>query len=385
MGLNDEIFLKNERQVSLYDRAKRICEQVEQHAQTADQQARFLDQTLKILKRYGYLSIVLPEQYGGEDLSLYEWLFMQEKIAEGDGATALSVGWHLGLLMEIKTEGIWSNPVYEAIAEEASNQKLFNRASTERNTGSPTRGGQPETTAVFKDNHYIINGRKTFTTMAEKLDYALVSAYVPDTEEVAWFLVDLLKEGISIDHTWDTLGMRGTGSDDLVLDEVLVSKDRYVEPVSGKKMPKAWLLHIPACYLGIAQAALKEAVSFAQQFQPNSLNHPIAKTHQVRQKLGEMGLLLMRSRHLLYDLAQRFDDDLEKRSLLANELAMVKVSITNDAERVVDLAMRIAGGRGLSKTYNFERYYRDVRAGLHNPPLDDLVYEQLASSALGEK
>ncbi|MDV2583063.1 acyl-CoA dehydrogenase family protein [Alkalibacillus haloalkaliphilus] len=384
MGLNDEVFLKNERQVELYEKAAKISDQVSQYAKVADQEARFLDQTLKVLKRYNYLSIVLPEAYGGEDLSLYEWLLMQVKIAEGDGATALSVGWHLGLLMEIKAEGIWSNSINEFIAKEAAKQKLFNRASTERNTGSPTRGGKPETTAVLGQDVYVLNGRKTFTTMAEKLDYALVSAYMPEEESVSWFLVDMLKEGVSIDRTWDTLGMRGTGSDDLVLDDVLIDSGFHVEHNGNKQsLPKAWLLHIPACYLGIAQAALKDAVTFARSFQPNSLDHPIAKTHQVRQKLGEMNLLLMRSRHLLFDLARRWDEE-EQRERLVNEIAMVKVNVTNDAQRVVDLAMRIAGGRGLSKTFNFERYYRDVRAGLHNPPLDDVVYEQLAALALDE-
>ncbi|GEN46096.1 acyl-CoA dehydrogenase family protein [Alkalibacillus haloalkaliphilus] len=384
MGLNDEVFLKSERQVELYEKAAKISDQVSQYAKVADQEARFLDQTLKVLKRYNYLSIVLPETYGGEDLSLYEWLLMQVKIAEGDGATALSVGWHLGLLMEIKAEGIWSNSINEFIAKEAAKQKLFNRASTERNTGSPTRGGKPETTAVLGQDVYLLNGRKTFTTMAEKLDYALVSAYMPEEESVSWFLVDMLKEGVSIDRTWDTLGMRGTGSDDLVLDDVLIDSEFHVEHNGNKQsLPKAWLLHIPACYLGIAQAALKDAVTFARGFQPNSLDHPIAKTHQVRQKLGEMNLLLMRSRHLLFDLARRWDEE-EQRERLVNEIAMVKVNVTNDAQRVVDLAMRIAGGRGLSKTFNFERYYRDVRAGLHNPPLDDVVYEQLAALALDE-
>ncbi|MDQ0352150.1 alkylation response protein AidB-like acyl-CoA dehydrogenase [Alkalibacillus filiformis] len=383
MGLNDDVFLKNERQVELYKRASKISEQVSENAKVADHEARFLDQTLKVLKRYNYLSIVLPEAYGGEDLNLYEWLLMQEKVAEGDGATALSVGWHLGLLMEIKAEGIWTNAVYEFIATEAAKQKLFNRASTERNTGSPTRGGRPETIAVLEQDQYVINGRKTFTTMAEKLDFALVSAYMPDEEKVSWFLIDMLKEGVSIDRTWDTLGMRGTGSDDLVLKDVSIDLEFHLEQNNKQSLPKAWLLHIPACYLGIAQAAFKEAIVFAKSFQPNSLDHPIAKTHQVRQKLGEMSLLLMRSRHLLFDLARRWDEE-EQRDLLANEIAMVKVNVTNDAQRVVDLAMRIAGGRGLSKFFNFERYYRDVRAGLHNPPLDDVVYEQLAALALDE-
>ncbi len=383
--MNNQIFLGNERVRSLYERATDLSEKIKPYAKQSDREARFLDQTLKTLKSHRYLSIVLPESYGGEDLSLYEWLLMQEKIAEGDGATALSVGWHLGLLMELKQEGLWRDENYEFIAQEASRQKLFNRASTEKNTGSPTRGGMPETTAILDGDEYILTGQKTFTTMAEKLDYALVSATIDGEDQAAWFLVDMLKEGVKVDHTWDTLGMRGTGSDDLILEQVAIDSSCLVDRLGDQKpLPKAWLLHIPACYLGIAQAAFDDAVEFANNFKPNSLNHTISKVSHIRQKIGEMSMLLMRSRHFLYDIARRWDENPDQRPLLASELAVVKVNVTNDAQRVVDLALRIAGGRGLSKSFDFERYYRDIRAGLHNPPMDDQVLDQLAAKALNE-
>lgn len=380
----ENIFLKNKRHINLYEHAIEISNQLKQYTQESDQEARFLPQTVQVLKDHRYLSIVLPQTYGGEDLSLYEWLIMQEKIAEGDAATALSVGWHNGVLMELKEGNLWTEEDFHWIAKKASDQKLFNRAATEENTGSPTRGGRPETVAVRNSNGYVLNGRKTFTTMAEVLDYAIVSAWIEDEEQIGWFMVDMTLDGVSVDKTWDTLGMRGTASDDLVLENVQLKTGDLVERKGKRVTPKGWLLHIPACYLGIANAALREAVQFAKEFQPNSINHPIAKESNVRQKIGEMELILRRARNYLYSIAFNWDEHPEKRDLLAKELATVKVTATNDANKVVDLAMRIAGGRGLSKQYPFERYYRDVRAGLHNPPMDDLVLEQLASSLLDD-
>ncbi|GEL78628.1 acyl-CoA dehydrogenase family protein [Tenuibacillus multivorans] len=382
MTKEQNIFLKNDRHVDLYKKATELSDQLKQYVKESDQEARFLSETVQTLKDHHYLSIILPEEYGGEDLSLYEWLLMQEKIAEGDAPTALSVGWHNGLLMDLKEYDVWSEEDFAWVAKEAGEQKLFNRASTEKNTGSPTRGGRPETVATRSGDGYVLNGRKTFTTMASVLDYAVVSAWVEDEEILGWFVIDMTSEGVSVDPTWDTLGMRGTASDDLVLDQVNVSQDSLVERKSKKSVPKGWLLHIPACYLGIAKAAIDDAVKFAKKFQPNSLEHPIAKVPHIRQKIGEMEMLLMRARHYLFSIAQEWDQFPEKRGELSKDLATVKVTTTNDANKIVDLAMRIAGGRGLSKDYPFERYYRDVRAGLHNPPMDDLVLEQLASSLL---
>ncbi|WP_175615219.1 acyl-CoA dehydrogenase family protein [Piscibacillus halophilus] len=380
----DHIFLKNNRHIDLYQRATKLSNELKNHVKEADEKGRFLNKTVQTLKDHQYLSLVLPASYGGEDLSLYEWLIMQEKIAEGDAATALSVGWHNGILMELKEGKLWTDENFDWVAKKAHKQKLFNRASTEKNTGSPTRGGRPETVAKRTVDGYSLTGRKTFTTMAEVLDYAIVSAWIEDEEQMGWFLIDMKQEGVSVDPTWDTLGMRGTASDDLVLDNVVVSKRHLVERKGKSSGPKGWLLHIPACYLGIAKAALKDAVQFAKEFQPNSLDHPIAKESHVRQKIGEMDLILRRARTYLFHVAEEWDRHPEKRPQLAKELAVVKVTATNDANKVVDLAMRIAGGRGLSKEYPFERYYRDVRAGLHNPPMDDLILEQLASGLLDE-
>ena len=80
---------------------------------------------------------------------------------EGCGATALSIGWHLGIVKELAENRSWNEEMFTWFCEEVRNGALFNRAATEPNTGSHfTRGGKPETLAVKKGEKWIINGRK---------------------------------------------------------------------------------------------------------------------------------------------------------------------------------------------------------------------------------
>lgn len=379
-------FINNERQQQLFDKAQKLSTLVRQRVKETDKNASFSEQNLKNLQEEDYVTLTLPKAYGGKELSLYEFVLLQEKLAEGDGSTALSIGWHLGVVMELSNEQPWAQETFDMLASEiGKHKKIVNRASTEPATGSPTRGGVPETSAVKEKDHYIINGRKTFTTMASVLDYFIVSAYVEARQAVGWFLISKESPGVRVEHTWDTLGMRGTGSDDLILNDVKIPESHLVEMNSGKKpSPKGWLLHIPACYLGIAIAARNDAIEFATTYQPNSLDTTISEVPHIKQKIGEIELELLNARHFMYAVADKWDQYPDQRDNLGPDLAAVKTVATNAANKVVDLAMRIAGGRGLSKSYSFEQYYRDVRAGLHNPPMDDAVIQMLAGNALSK-
>ncbi len=377
-------FLHTKRHEQLYHKAVKLAEKVRNRKKQGDRQASLPAENLDDLKKENYLSLTLPKEYGGENLSLYEFLLVQEILAQGDGATALSIGWHLGVMKELSEEKLWNSEMFEFIAKEVGEkQKLVNRCATEPATGSPTRGGMPETTAAEDDGYLIVNGRKTFTTMALVLDYYVVTAYVKEKNAVGSILIPKDTEGIRIDKTWDTLGMRGTGSDDLILENVRVSKENLVELNDKPKRPgpKGWLLHIPACYLGMAISARNDVIDFAKNFQPNSLNTPISEVEHIRNKVGEIDLKLLQARYFMYSVAEKWDAYPEKRDQLMKELGAVKLVATNSANEIVDLAMRIAGGRGLSKNMPFEQYYRDIRAGLHNPPMDDMVISLLAKNA----
>ncbi|MBN8207737.1 acyl-CoA/acyl-ACP dehydrogenase [Bacillus sp. NTK071] len=382
-----ESFIKSESQQQLFELGSKLSESFALRADKVDREGRFPSENFEQLEQSGYIALTVPEKFGGREINLYEFVMLQEQIATGDAATALSIGWHLGIMLEMRDDQTWSDDVYERLSKLIVNEHaLLNRAASEPATGSPTRGGMPQTKASKKDGQWIINGRKSFTSMAPGLHYALVSARINNTGEKGFFLVDMSLKGVTIEENWDTISMRGTRSDDLVLNDVILPHDALIEgPNSNKsELPKAWLLHIPACYLGVAIAARNEAIAFASEYSPNSLPGPIKDVPEVQRKIGEMELELMRAREMMYSIAYRWVNEPHHRINMGPELAAVKHVATNSAANVVDIAMRIVGARALFKDNPMQRYYRDVRAGLHNPPMDDAVISMLASRALNK-
>jgi len=353
-------------------------------AHQVDIEGSFPYQNIDDLKETGYTTLTVPAIYGGKEISLFELVRLQETIAEGDGATALSIGWHMGIIMNLHEKKVWDESTFKFLCEKVNEGALINSAQTEAKTGSPTRGGRPETNAVKIGKEWMITGRKTFTTMAPVLDYFIVNATLKDTNEMANFLIPRGAKGVNIEETWDSVALRGTGSHDLILEEVIVPAEYLVEiPKFNSRKANGWLLHIPACYLGIAKAAQRYAIQFAREYSPNSINGTIIDLPNVRQKIGEMELKIMQVESFLYTVAKQWDfaEELEREKMLP-VLGAVKLTVTNAAVLIVDLAMRIVGAKSLSLQNPLQRYYRDVRAGLHNPPMDDMTIELLAKESI---
>ncbi|MFJ7727388.1 acyl-CoA dehydrogenase family protein [Neobacillus sp. NPDC097160] len=377
------LFVKTENQKKWLQKLREKEDTFKNKSAEIDELAIFPKENIQDLVRMGYSSITLPAADGGEGLKVYDMVLFQETLASYDGTTALSIGWNLGVIGELFEKRLWNEENLNSFAKEILNGALVNRAVSEAQTGSPTRGGRPGTTAVKKDGGWVLTGRKTFTTMSPVLTYFLTSAWIEEKQKVGFFLLHKDLEGLTIEETWDVIAMRGTGSHDLVLNNVIVEDSKLVElpemPSGGKI--NGWILHIPACYLGIAQAARDYAVHFANHHAPNSLNEPISQLPNVQQLVGEIDLELIRARHLIYSVAEAYDDE-TRRGFLENELGVVKHTVTNSAITIVDKAMRIVGAKSLQRTNPLQRYYRDVRAGLHNPPMDDMTIKKLALSAI---
>ncbi|MGD6818804.1 acyl-CoA dehydrogenase family protein [Metabacillus sp. 84] len=382
-------FIRTESEEELFKKAKHLSETFFVRAEDHDRDASFPFENFKELREEGFLSLTIPETHGGKGISLYTFLLLQEKLAEGDPATALSLGWHLGLFLSLRETGKWKPELFTRVAKEVvEHGKLLNSAASEAKTGSPARGGKPETSAAKDGDKWRISGKKIFASLAPILDYFIITATVEETGDVCEFLVPRNAEGVNIEETWDTMGMRGTRSDDLILENVVLEESALIGSRSkqGKPMAQGWLLHIPACYLGIAIAARNEAVSFARHYHPNSLPHPIMEVPEVRRKVAQMDIKLLAARQLMYAAAEKWDAaNPEKRSELETELAAAKYVATNAAIEVVDLAMRIEGGQSLFRSKPLERFYRDVRAGLHNPPSDDITIKLMADRAFSEQ
>jgi alkylation response protein AidB-like acyl-CoA dehydrogenase len=235
-----------------------------------------------------------------------------------------------------------------------------------------------------------VDGRKTFTTGSAILQFFLVSCGIEDdaspeaeleplTVDRGYFLVPRSTPGLRIYKTWNTMGMRTSASDDLVLENVHLDASAYIGNWESYHQA-AWGLPVCALYLGIGQAARDEAVQFAKRRRPNSLNQSIASIPHIQEKVAKMDLALLQARTVLFDTAAQFSTD--PSSVSAGQLAAAKYLATNHAVEVVELAMRLVGGASLSLNFPLQRHYRDVRAGLQHPPMDDVTLALLAKEAL---
>ncbi|WP_017813618.1 acyl-CoA dehydrogenase family protein [Paenibacillus shenyangensis] len=385
-----DLFIRNEKEAQLAAWADRLAVQFAKRAAKHDEEGSFPFENFQELKDAGYAKLTVAKKYGGEELGLYEWLLVQERIARGDGSTALSAGWHGGMMLHFRESDGWPEPTFSEFCRDVvAHGNMINKFASERGTGSPTRGGRPQTTAVRAEGGWLLSGRKTYSTLSPMLTDFIVSAGIENQPEIGDFLVRS-REGVTIEETWNTMGMRATGSHDVILDQVFVP-DRQVLSIhlpGTSKLERddgdGWLLHIPACYLGIAYAARDFALEFAAHYTPNSLNEPIATLPHIRQWIGQMESELRLARTLMYDVADRWDREPEQRKHMRPDFGVVKYNAVHLANEVVDKAMKIVGGAALSKNLPLERLYRDVRAGLHNPPMEDAVLQTLARTALDE-
>lgn len=376
-------YIRSEEERALARKAEELAALFAGRATRHDQEGSFPFENFADLREAGYLKLTVPQEFGGNGLSLYALVMLQERLAYGDGSTALAVGWHVGQILHLRTTRKWPEAIFADLCRSVvSDGTMINTFASEAASGSPSRGGKPETTAIPDGGGWRITGRKTFSTLSPILDRFVVSAYIPDEDCTDDFLIHRT-ERVNLVETWDTLGMRATGSHDVVLDGVFVAKDMRL---SGKGMDDGggWLLHIPACYMGIALAARDYAFEFARSYRPNHMNEPIAALPSVQHSIGEMEIELRTARSLLYAAADRWDRENEDRPALKPELGLAKYVVTNNAIKIVDLAMRIVGAASLSRNQPLERYYRDVRAGLHNPPMDSTVLHTLAKATLAE-
>ena len=387
MAKRSDHYLRNEAERVRAAKAEELAAVFAQRAADHDRSGTFPFENFADLREAGCLKWTVPAEFGGDGISLYELVALQERIAYGDGSTGLALGWHLGMVLHFRESGRWPEERFAELCRDVvGGGAMINSFASEPASGSPSRGGRPDTRAVRTDGGWLITGRKTYSTLSPILDRFIVTAWIEEEGAVEEFLVFREGGGIRIEETWDTLGMRATGSHDVVLEQVFVP-DRYrLGRSAGRGVDDGggWLLHIPACYIGIARAARDAALRFARGYKPSSVNVPIAELANVQYAIGRMEAELRTARSLLYAVAERWDREPENRGAMRPDLGLAKYVATNSAIRVVDQAMRIVGGASLSRSMPLERYYRDVRAGLHNPPMDDNVLRLLAADALAD-
>lgn len=364
-----------------------------------DREGSFPFENFSELREEGFMGLTVPRAYGGAEAALATFLRVQEELARGDGSTALAYMMHAKLFGQQRHGAAYPEHWFAEFCRGAVEDGwTCNTVATEEGLGSPAGGGLPETVAVEVEGGWQLDGRKTFTTMAPLLHYFIVLARIDGAPgappEIGQFVVYRDDPGARVEETWDSLGMRSTGSHDFVLEGCRIPADRVAThrragaPDARGAAGVTWFaLGIAATTIGVAQAARDYAVSFARARTPNS-QQTIKEYPGVRSRIARVDLLLQRSRAMIADAAAAWErqvagERVEGMSPISR-VAAAKLDTLNNCIEAVDLAMRVVGGVSLQKRRPMERYYRDVRAGLHNPPLEDRGLEMLARAALDE-
>ncbi len=380
---------RTERQAEFMALADKLAVRAAERAAVYDRENTFPFETFRELQQSGYLALTVPQELGGCGANVLEVALAQERLARGDGSVALAATMHLGHVGMLAQTRAWPDALFERLCREIVTEgALINAAASEPDLGSPSRGGLPSTTATRTATGWRLNGRKSWTSLAPALRYFTVMAAVHVEGQQPYranFLVPAGTPGLQIEESWDNLSMRATASHDLILADVELPDDALL-PEAGARIPsdpRGWGLVTGAVYTGIAFAARDFAVHYARERRPNGLPGPIAELQTVQHRVAEIELLLLQSRSVLYSTAEAWLAHPDQQDKLAWQLAAAKYLATNNAIKVTDLALRVVGSAGLARSLPLERYFRDVRAGLGNPPMDDVALTTIGRAALG--
>lgn len=366
------------------------------YAQQHDRDASFPHANFDAIRAAKLHLLTVPQAYGGWGASLPEAVVVLERLAHGDGATALVFAMHVQVLGSAGESRAWPEDRFAAVCREvAAEGALINSAASEPELGSPSRGGLPATRARWVGDSWLLDGHKTFASGAPELTYFLIPAVLdaadmpPDT--VGVFMVRRTLPGVTVEETWDVMGMRTTGSHDLLFrsarlgPETLIQRRDRRAPDPGRVNGGAWFdLCIAGVYLGIAEAARDAAIDFAHQRKPTALaSKSIATLEVIQQRLGALEAELLPARALLYSIADAWQREPDARAGLMPYVGQVKVVATTHAVTAADIALRVVGGQSMSRSLPLERLFRDVRAGLFHPPTEEASNTMIGKTLLG--
>lgn len=369
-----------------------------ERAADLDRSGEFFFENFEALREVGYMAAPLPAEIGGGGHGLTDIVHAQRAIARADGSTAYGVGMHLMTVGQEVARATWPGDlrarVFEAVVRDGA---TINSVVTEPELGSFQGGGLP--TSAFRpdgEGRWLLTGRKTFSTLAPVLTYFLTAASFDDgSGELGRAIIPRDRGGIRIDETWDALGMRATGSHDVYFSDTPVHADDFLlrhAPGRGGQAEHdfAWFaLLVSAASLGVAEAARDYAVEFARTRRPTGLGAPIATVPYVRHEVGRIDADIFTAQALLFATAEAWDaaagpDAPARRTRLAPRVATAKLRVTDLAVAIVDRCMRVVGGVSLQRSEPLERYYRDVRGPLANPPITPRGLEMIARAALDD-
>lgn len=368
--------------------AQTLATDIATRATAADREGRLPAADVALLRESGYLAATVPGEFGGRGASLLTCAAAQLELAKGSASTALVAAMQHQVVGHQRETRSWRADARERIMSEAAAGGLLNHLGSEPRLGSPSRGGLPDTTAVptTGGDQLLINGRKTWATGGRHLTHLLVRVATDGQGGVV-----LVRQGVEATpgvewiETWrDALSLRATDSHDIVFRDVVVPRENLIETGDARTVPNVWFpMMLSAVYLGTALAARDALVAYALERVPTALGKPIATLPKIQRQVGEIDVLLMAARALLFEVAGSWSERDEDRPAIMGRIAAAKMAVSAAANEATEKALQAAGGAGLTGTLPLERCFRDVRAAGMQPPSGDTAYEMVGKAALG--
>ncbi|MGW6399677.1 acyl-CoA dehydrogenase family protein [Streptomyces sp. NPDC055134] len=372
------------------DRLPGLTRQLAARAAEHDRDATFPTEGFALVHDAGLLTATVAARHGGSGAGLADTVRILRALGAGDPAVALVTAMTLFVhATEARTPG-WPPAAYRALlAESAAGPALVNALRVEPELGSPVRGGLPATTVRRAGDHWLLTGHKIYSTGAVGLSRMLVFARTDeDPVRVGTFVVRAGSSGVTVEPTWDHVGLRASRSDDVLFDDVRVPVADVIGLATPGAVPGArsdavtgaWnALGLTALYLGVASAARDWLIGFLHERVPTALGTPLAGLPRFQTAVGEIETALTGAGTLVDALAARVDEGDEQAAIQAG---MAKVTGTRAAVTAVEQALALTGNHGLTRANPLQRHYRDVLCSRVHTPQDDSVLVAAGRAAL---
>ncbi|MEW4058640.1 acyl-CoA dehydrogenase family protein [Bacillus siamensis] len=331
-------------------------------AHEVDQSAVFPIDTFKKMGELGLLGIPFPEEYGGAGGDTISYAAAVEEIGKACGSTGLSYAAAVSL---------GASPLYyfgteqqkqEHLTPLASGKALGSFGLTEPNAGSDAGGTQTKAEKMGAD--YVINGEKCWITNANYARTVIVTAVTGKNSAgkpiISALIVPTDTPGFTITSPYDKMGVRGSDTAELVLEDVRVPAANLLgDPEKGFKQFLYTLdggrISIAALAVGIAQGALEASLSYAKE--RKQFGSPISSFQAIQFKLADMAMEINLARQMVLKAAWLKDQNLP----FTKEAAFAKLYASEMAVRTCLQAIQIHGGSGYMKECGVERMLRDAK------------------------
>jgi butyryl-CoA dehydrogenase len=326
-----------------------------------DEEERFPSDTVSQMADMGLMGIPFPAEYGGTGMDNLSYAMTIEELSKACASTGVILSAHTSL-------GAW--PIYEYGTEEQKQKYLVPLASGEKlgafgltEPGAGTDAAGQKTTAVEKEDSYVLNGSKIFITNAGQADIYIIFAMTNKElgiKGISAFIVEKDFPGFSVGKHELKMGIRASATCELIFEDCIVPKENLLGKVGdGFKIAMSTLdggrIGIASQALGIAQGAIDEAVKYVKGRE--QFGKRISQFQNTQFQLADMQAKTDAARLLVYRAACAKDDH-EKYGHLA---AMAKLVASETASDVTRRAVQLFGGYGFTREYPVERMMRDAK------------------------